>query len=61
MQDAEARLVMDMDRAKREGYYFGAKMVRGAYMHLERARAEEKGYPSPIMDTIEDTHNSYNR
>lgn len=33
--------------------------VRGAYMVLERARAEERGYPSPILDTIEDTHANY--
>lgn len=50
-----------MDRAQREGYHFGAKLVRGAYMFLERARAEQKGYPSPIRETIEDTHLNYNR
>lgn len=31
-----------------DGYLLGAKMVRGAYMEKERARAQEKGYPSPI-------------
>jgi len=30
-------------------YYLGVKLVRGAYMEKERARAKEKGYPSPIQ------------
>ena len=40
---------------------WGAKTVRGAYMHVERARAAEMGYDSPIQDTIEQTHANYNR
>ena len=55
------RLVTDMARAKREGYYFGAKLVRGAYMFLERERAEKMKYPSPVYDTIEQTHENFNR
>lgn len=35
--------------AARDGYYLGAKLVRGAYMEKERDRAEEKGYASPIQ------------
>ena len=35
-------------RAHQKGFYIGMKVVRGAYMEKERARAEEKGYPSPI-------------
>lgn len=50
-----------MQRAKREGFVFGAKLVRGAYMYMERERAEERGYPSPVHDTLEDTHGSYER
>lgn len=45
--------------AKREGYILGAKLVRGAYMEKERARAEEQGYPSPIQPSKESTDHDY--
>ena len=41
--------------ASANGYFLGVKLVRGAYMEKERARAEEMGYPSPIHDTKEAT------
>lgn len=37
------------DRARKEGYYLGIKVVRGAYMEKERKRAEQMMYPSPIQ------------
>ena len=51
----------DMERARRQGWKFGAKLVRGAYLDLEAARAKEKGYDSPIWGDIEHTHANYNR
>lgn len=50
---------VDIERAKREGYKFGAKLVRGAYMVLERHRANSMGYPSPVWSTLEETHTAY--
>lgn len=42
-------LKKEIDRAKKDGIKYGVKLVRGAYMEKERARAQEKGYPSPIQ------------
>lgn len=61
MQDSHERILLDMQRARQEGFLFGAKLVCGAYLHLERGRAKEKGYPSPIHDSIEATHANYDR
>ncbi|GAB4819231.1 hypothetical protein N2152v2_006277 [Parachlorella kessleri] len=61
LKDSHERLLVDLERAKREGYRFGAKLVRGAYMVLERQRAKERGYPSPIHDTKGDTDASFDR
>jgi len=36
----------------------GIKLIRGAYMNEERELAN--GKESPVWDTIEDTHASYN-
>lgn len=36
-------------RGRKNGYYLGYKLVRGAYMEKERVRAVEKGYPDPIQ------------
>lgn len=42
------------------GYFLGEKLVRGAYMEKERKRAKDKGYPSPIHETKEDTDRAFN-
>jgi proline dehydrogenase len=61
LKDSRFRLNADIESARRQGYKFGAKLVRGAYMVLEKNLAEEKGLKSPIHDTLDDTHANYNR
>ena len=61
LKDSHARVMADMQLAKEKGFLLAAKVVRGAYIHLERERSAELGYPSPIHDTLEDTHHNYNR
>ncbi len=46
--------------AIQNGYFIGAKLVRGAYMEKERDRAEQMGYVSPIQPTKEATDNAFN-
>ncbi len=48
------------EQAKKEGFFIGMKLVRGAYMEKEINRAEEKGYPSPICVSKEATDENYN-
>jgi len=53
-------LKQSFEMGKTNGYHVGAKLVRGAYMEKERKRAQEKGYPSPIQNTKEDSDKDYN-
>lgn len=58
--DKLASLKADFAYAKTQNFFLGAKIVRGAYMEIERARAEEKGYPSPIQPNKEACDHDYN-
>ncbi|KAL4451694.1 hypothetical protein ABPG75_007356 [Micractinium tetrahymenae] len=60
LRDSHSRLLTELERARRENYKYGVKLVRGAYMVLERQRAQDMGHPSPIHNTVADTHANYN-
>ncbi len=45
--------------AKQKNFVLGIKLVRGAYMEKERARAAENGYKSPIQPDKESTDRDY--
>ncbi len=47
------------EKAVARGYVLGAKLVRGAYMEKERARAAEKNYPDPIQPDKNSTDKDY--
>jgi len=58
-KDRLAFLMETLREAKQENYKIGAKLVRGAYMEKERARAVEKNYSSPIQASKEDSDKDY--
>ncbi len=58
--DRLAYLDNGLKDAREKKYFFGVKMVRGAYMEKERARAEKMGYASPINNTKAETDKEYN-
>ena len=47
-------------QAKKDNYILAVKLVRGAYMEKERARAEEMDYSSPIQPDKAATDRDYN-
>ncbi len=47
--DRLAYLRVSLTKAEQGRYHLGVKLVRGAYMEKERARAAEKNHPDPIQ------------
>ena len=54
------KIKRNMNIAKENGYFYGVKLVRGAYMEKERERAQKMGYPSPIQPNKELTDKEFN-
>jgi proline dehydrogenase len=59
LKGMEGRVVRDLERSRREGWRFGAKVVRGAYMVSEREKALKRGMESPICDSYQATEDNF--
>lgn len=57
--DRREYLAQIYELAQKKGFYLGLKIVRGAYMEKERARAKKSGLPSPIQENKEATDKDY--
>jgi proline dehydrogenase len=60
-RDMAARLREAYQETVKNNCYLGVKLVRGAYMEREAARAEKMGYENPIHSTKEDTDKAFNK
>lgn len=58
-QDMSTKLREAFHRATQNSHYLGVKLVRGAYMEKEAARALQFGYPNPIHPTKPDTDRAF--
>jgi proline dehydrogenase len=59
-QDRLGYLKHNYEDALKHNYHLGIKLVRGAYMEKEAARALEKGYPNPIQADKASSDRDYN-
>lgn len=58
--DRLAYLRKSIEEARAGKYFYGVKLVRGAYMEKESARAMEKGYTDPIQPNKPSSDKDYN-
>ncbi|XP_022190180.2 proline dehydrogenase 1, mitochondrial [Nilaparvata lugens] len=59
LKDTYNEVLNDLEQATREDFYFGAKIVRGAYLEQERFRAEKLGLEDPTNPSFEATTDMY--
>ncbi len=59
LRESLEKMEQDFDEITSHNCFFGAKLVRGAYMEKERERAEELNYPDPIQPDKAATDRAY--
>ncbi|BES97184.1 Proline dehydrogenase [Nesidiocoris tenuis] len=59
LRDAHREITMDIAQAKRQKFHFGCKLVRGAYLEQERARAASLNYADPTNPDVMATTEMY--
>jgi proline dehydrogenase len=52
LRDCPSRLALALARAERERWVLGVKLVRGAYVGAERARAAARAYHDPTQPSL---------
>ncbi|KAG6553666.1 hypothetical protein Mapa_004580 [Marchantia paleacea] len=60
LKDAPSRLALALAESSRRNASLALKIVRGAYITREKALAASVQAPSPIHNSIQDTHSCYN-
>ena len=60
LKNALKTITRDLDQARSDQFYFGAKLVRGAYMDQEREMAKIMDYEDPVNMDYDSTTNTFN-
>ncbi|XP_046385628.1 proline dehydrogenase 1, mitochondrial isoform X1 [Ischnura elegans] len=61
LKDAFDNVTIDLEQSARQNFVFGAKLVRGAYLEQERARAAALGYEDPTNPSFEATSEMFHK
>ncbi len=61
LKSSLTRLQKDFQEAEEHNYFFGAKLVRGAYMEKERERAARLDYEDPIQPDKHTTDDDFDK